>query len=93
MSSQELTDCVFRVLADHIRTLTFSIADGIIPGNDGREYVLRRILRRAIMYGKRLGLERGFFTKLADPVITKMSPVFPELLEQRKMIVKTIENE
>ncbi|MFR6031770.1 MAG: alanine--tRNA ligase-related protein [Bacilli bacterium] len=66
MPSKEHTECVFRVLADHIRSLTYSIADGIIPGNDGREYVLRRILRRAIMYGKRLGLERGFFTKLAD---------------------------
>ena len=93
MSSQELTDCVFRVLADHIRTLVFAISDGIIPGNEGRNYVLRRILRRAVMYGKRLGLERGFFTRLADPVIAKMSPVFPELAEQRKMIVKTIESE
>jgi alanyl-tRNA synthetase len=93
MSSQELTDCVFRVLADHIRTLTFSIADGIIPGNEGRNYVLRRILRRAVMYGKRLGLERGFFTRLTEPVIEKMSPYFPELTEQRKMIVKTIEAE
>ncbi len=93
MSAQELTDCVFRVLADHIRTLTFSIADGIIPGNEGRNYVLRRILRRAVMYGKRLGLERGFFTRLTEPVIEKMSPYFPELSEQRKMIVKTIESE
>lgn len=93
MSSQELTDCVFRVLADHIRTLTFSIADGIIPGNEGRNYVLRRILRRAVMYGKRLGLEYGFFTKLVEPVIQKMSPVFPELKEQKKIILKVIENE
>ena len=93
MSGQELTDCVFRVLADHIRTLTFSIADGIIPGNEGRNYVLRRILRRAVMYGKRLGLEKGFFTRLTEPVIEKMSPYFPELAEQRKMIVKTIESE
>ena len=93
MSAQELTDCVFRVLADHIRTLTFSIADGIIPGNEGRNYVLRRILRRAVMYGKRLGLEKGFFTRLTEPVIEKMSPYFPELAEQRKMIVKTIESE
>ncbi len=93
MSAQELTDCVFRVLADHIRTLTFSIADGIIPGNEGRNYVLRRILRRAVMYGKRLGLERGFFSRLTEPVIKKMSPYFPELEEQRKMIVKTIEAE
>lgn len=93
MSSQELADCVFRVLADHIRTITFSIADGIIPGNEGRNYVLRRILRRAVMYGKRLGLEYGFFAKLAEPVIQKMSPVFPELKEQRKVILKVIENE
>jgi len=93
MSAQELADCVFRVLADHVRTLTFSIADGIIPGNEGRNYVLRRILRRAVMYGKRLGLERGFFTRLTEPVIEKMSPFFPELAEQRKMIVKTIEAE
>ena len=93
MSEQELTDCVFRVLADHIRTLSFSIADGIIPGNEGRNYVLRRILRRAVMYGKRLGLEAGFFTKLVDPLIEKMSPIFQELREQKKVILKVIENE
>lgn len=93
MSAQELTDCVFRVLADHIRTLVFSIADGIMPGNEGRNYVLRRILRRAIMYGKRLELKDGFFAKLADPVITKMGSVFPELVEQKKAIVKVIESE
>lgn len=93
MSEQELVDCVFRVLADHIRTLTFSIADGIMPGNEGRSYVLRRILRRAVMYGKRLGLEYGFFAKLAVPVIDKMSKFFPELEEQRRVIIKVIENE
>lgn len=93
MSAQELTDCVFRVLADHIRTLSFSIADGIMPGNEGRNYVLRRILRRAVMYGKRLGLEYGFFAKLAAPLIEKMSPFFPELAEQKKVILKVIENE
>lgn len=93
MSSQELTDCAFRVLADHVRTLVFAISDGIIPGNEGRNYVLRRILRRAVMYGKRLGLKRGFFARLADPVIRKMSPVFPELAEQRDAIIKTMERE
>lgn len=93
MSLDELTDCIFRVLADHIRTLTFSIADGIMPGSEGRNYVLRRILRRAVMYGKRLGLKHGFFTKLADSVIAKMSPFFPELAEQRQVIAKVIENE
>ncbi len=93
MSEQELVDCVFRVLADHIRTLSFSIADGIMPGNEGRNYVLRRILRRAVMYGRRLGLKSGFFTRLAEPVIEKMSPIFHELREQKKVIVKVIENE
>ncbi len=93
MTGVELNDCIFRVLADHIRTLTFSIADGIMPGNEGRNYVLRRILRRAVMYGKRLGLKHGFFTKLAEPVIKKMSPIFPELLEQKKVILKVLDNE
>ena len=93
MSLEELTDCIFRVLADHIRTLTFSIADGIMPGSEGRNYVLRRILRRAVMYGKRLGLKHGFFTKLADSVIEKMGPVFPELKAQRNVILKVLESE
>jgi len=93
MSAQELTDCVFRVLADHIRTLSFSIADGIMPGNEGRNYVLRRILRRAVMYGKRIGLEHGFFKKLALPLIEKMGSVFPELKSQQAVILKVIEKE
>lgn len=93
MSLDELTDCIFRVLADHIRTLSFSIADGIMPGSEGRNYVLRRILRRAVMYGKRLGLNHGFFTRLADSVIDKMGDIFPELKEQRQVIVKVLENE
>jgi len=93
MSQEELTDCVFRVLADHIRTLCFSIADGIIPGNEGRNYVLRRILRRAVMYGKRIGLKAGSFTKLAEPLIAKMQAFFPELNEQKNLILNTIKNE
>lgn len=93
MSAQELIDCVFRVLSDHIRTLSFSIADGILPGNEGRNYVLRRILRRAVMYSKRIGLPAGSFTKLAAPLIAKMSPVFPELEEQKKLIVNIIDSE
>lgn len=93
ISPQERIDCAFRVLADHIRTLTFSIADGILPGNDGRNYVLRRILRRAILWGQHLNLKPGFFSQLIDPVINKMGDFFPELNKQRELIHKVIQNE
>lgn len=93
MSKQERIDCSFRVLGDHIRTLSFSIADGILPGNEGRNYVLRRILRRAILWGQHLELKAGFFTELIDCVILKMSDFFPELKNQRELIHKVIESE
>lgn len=93
MSEQERVDCAFRVLADHIRTLTFSIADGILPGNEGRNYVLRRILRRAILWGQHLHLKPGFFTELIDPVINTMGDFFPELKAQKDLIHKVIQNE
>jgi alanyl-tRNA synthetase len=92
-NNQEEIDCAFRVIADHIRTLSFSIADGIIPGNEGRNYVLRRILRRAILFGRKLDLAPGFFKELCDTVIEKMGPAFPELKEQAKTIKKVISNE
>ncbi len=69
----------FRVIADHIRTLSFSIADGILPGNSGRNYVLRRILRRAVRYGRTLGLEKPFLSQLVDTLVAEMSRTFPEL--------------
>ena len=69
----------FRVIADHIRTLSFSIADGILPGNSGRNYVLRRILRRAVRYGRTLGLEKPFLSELVDTLAAEMGGVFPEL--------------
>ncbi|OIO59661.1 MAG: alanine--tRNA ligase [Verrucomicrobia bacterium CG_4_9_14_3_um_filter_43_20] len=93
MSEIEILDCAFRVIADHIRTLTFAIADGIIPGNEGRNYVLRRILRRAVMFGKRLDLPHGFFSTLVDPLIAKMGSVFPELIANYKMVKQIIEAE
>ena len=70
----------FRVIADHIRTLSFSIADGILPGNNGRNYVLRRILRRAVRYGRTLGLEKPFLSLLVDTLAAEMGSVFPELV-------------
>ncbi|MEO0795318.1 MAG: alanine--tRNA ligase [Verrucomicrobiota bacterium] len=93
LSGTEMNDVIFRVIADHIRTLCFSIADGILPGNEGRNYVLRRILRRAVMFGKRLEMKPGFFTKLVDPLVDKMGGFFPELAEQRDVIRKKIESE
>jgi alanyl-tRNA synthetase len=89
----EMQDIAFRVLADHIRTLCCAIADGILPGNEGRNYVLRRILRRAVLYGRRLELPDGFFTRLVDPVIEVLGPVFPELKKQEKVIRKVIASE
>mgnify|MGYP000100226666 CR=1 FL=1 len=90
---EEMQDIAFRVLADHIRTLSCAIADGILPGNEGRNYVLRRILRRAVLYGRRLELGDGFFTRLVDPVIEILGPVFPELKQQEKVIRKVIASE
>ncbi len=87
------TDTAMRVIADHIRTLALSIADGIIPGNEGRNYVLRRILRRAIRYGRELGMTDLFFYKLVDVVVREMGPVFPELQENQPVIERIIKAE
>ncbi len=72
-------DIAFRVIADHIRTLSFAIADGIQPSNEGRGYVLRRILRRAVRYGRSLGFHEPFFYKLVDVLARTMGDVFPEI--------------
>jgi alanyl-tRNA synthetase len=87
------TKMSMQVLADHIRAATFLIADGIQPSNEGRGYVLRRIMRRAIRHGKLLGMKQPFFYKLADTVIQEMSPVYPELKKHRKLISKLIKGE
>ncbi len=89
----EVRDIVFRVLGDHIRTLCCSIADGILPGNEGRNYVLRRILRRAVMYGRRLNLEPGFFAKLVVPTLGSLGNTFSELRKQEEVIKKVISAE
>ena len=83
----------FRVIADHIRTLTFAIADGIIPSNEGRGYVLRRILRRAVRYGRTLGFHEPFFSKLVDVVAKTMDDVFPEVRAKQQTISETIRRE
>ncbi|MBX6325648.1 MAG: alanine--tRNA ligase [Chthoniobacterales bacterium] len=90
---QEKIDVAFRVIADHIRALSFAIADGIIPSNEGRGYVLRRILRRAVRYGRALGFHEPFFFRLVDVVARTMGDVFPEVRRQASKITETIRRE
>src|SRR5205807_2065988 len=90
---QEKIDIAFRVIADHIRTLSFAIADGIIPSNEGRGYVLRRILRRAVRYGRTLGFHEPFFFKLVDVLAKAMGDVFPEVRTKLNTIQETIRRE
>ena len=75
-----------RVIAEHGRSVTFLIADGVVPANEGRGYVLRRVVRRAIRYGRRLGIEGGFLSAIADATIEKMGGVYPELVNNREFI-------
>lgn len=89
VNSQVAIDVAFRVIADHIRALGFAIADGILPSNEGRGYVLRRILRRAVRYGRTLGFREPFFYKLIDILADTMGDVFPEI-RTRKNHVKDV---
>jgi alanyl-tRNA synthetase len=92
-NEQQKIDVAFRVIADHIRALSFAIADGIIPSNEGRGYVLRRILRRAVRYGRSLGFHEPFFFKLVDVVAKTMGDVFPEIRAKQKTIKDVIQRE
>ena len=92
-TEQEKIDVAFRVIADHIRTLSFSIADGILPGNNDRNYVLRRILRRAVRYGRSLGFREPFFYKLVDVLAEKMGDIFPELRVRQQHVREVIQME
>ncbi|GAB5560141.1 MAG: alanine--tRNA ligase [Synoicihabitans sp.] len=93
LSEQEKIDVAFRVIADHARCVACAIADNILPSNEGRNYVIRRILRRGILYGKKLGLQTGFFEQLVAPVVTSLGDVFPELKEKQTIIGKVIHAE
>src|SRR6187549_3250920 len=92
-TDQEKIDVAFRVIADHIRTLSFSIADGIQPGNTDRHYVLRRILRRAVRYGRTLGFHEPFFYKLVDVLARTMGDVFPEIRAKQKHVEESLKRE
>ena len=82
-----------RVIADHIRTLTFAIADGATPSNEGRGYVLRRLLRRAARYARKINLKEPFLYKLVQVVVDNFSHVFPEILSNKSNIEKIIKAE
>ena len=92
-SEQENTDIAFRVIADHARTLSFAVADGILPGNNDRNYVLRRILRRAVRYGRTLGFHEPFFYKLSAVLARSIGDVFPELRSKQAHIAQVLRGE
>lgn len=82
-----------RVIADHVRCLTFAIGDGVMPSNEGRGYVIRRILRRAVLYGKKLAMDEAFLYRLVDTVIELLGDVFPDVTPRREFITRTIQAE
>ena len=87
---EDVTNQSLRVIADHIRSCAFMIVDGVLPGNEGRGYVLRRIIRRAIRHGNKLGAADAFFHKIVDSLVKVMGPAYPELNKKRDFIVKTL---
>jgi alanyl-tRNA synthetase len=91
--TSDLADKSLRVIADHIRACSFLIADGVIPGNEGRSYVLRRIIRRAIRHGYKLGVEEPFFYKLVKNVETEMGAAYPELGKARSHVERVLRQE
>ena len=89
----EKTDISLRIITDHARCVSFLISDGVIPGNEGRSYVLRMILRRALRHGKILGMELPFLYKLVDVVVENYGRAYPELVENKAKIIDTIKKE
>lgn len=89
----EKTDVSLRIITDHARCVTFLISDGVIPGNEGRSYVLRMILRRALRHGKILGMELPFLYKLVDVIVENYGEAYPDLVKNKVKIVDTIKKE
>ncbi|MBP1930466.1 alanine--tRNA ligase [Ammoniphilus resinae] len=87
------TDVALKVIADHVRTVAFSIGDGALPSNEGRGYVIRRLLRRAVRYGKVLGMEKPFLYQLVPVVGNVMGDFYPEVVEKREFIEKVVRTE
>ena len=90
---KDLTDKSLRVIADHIRSCSFLIADGVLPSNEGRGYVLRRIIRRAVRHGRLLGAKDVFFYKLVSKLVELMGKAYPELVSQQALIERTLKKE
>jgi len=86
----ENTDRAIRIVAEHSRGIAFLIADGVMPSNEGRGYVLRRILRRASLFGRKLGLNDPFLNELAEVVVSTMSHIYPELIANQSLITEVI---
>ncbi|HUL12524.1 MAG TPA: alanine--tRNA ligase [Methylococcaceae bacterium] len=89
----DLTHSSLRVIADHIRSCSFLIADGVLPSNEGRGYVLRRIIRRAIRHGYKLGIRDPFFHKLVGPLCMEMGEAYPELMKARASVERVLQKE
>ena len=92
-SAADMDSPSLKVLADHIRACSFLIADGVIPGNEGRGYVLRRIIRRAIRHGYKLGARAAFFHKMVPDLVAEMGEAYPELKENQAKVVATLKQE
>ena len=89
----EKTDVSLRIITDHARCVSFLISDGVIPGNEGRSYVLRMILRRALRHGKILGMELPFLYKLVDVIVEHYGEAYPELVKNKQKVIDTIRKE
>lgn len=92
-SDADMDSPSLKVLADHIRACSFLIADGVIPGNEGRGYVLRRIIRRAIRHGYKLGARAAFFNKMVPDLVSEMGAAYPELVQNQYKVVATLKQE
>jgi len=91
--TENLEDNSLKVIADHIRSCAFLIVDGVLPSNEGRGYVLRRIIRRAARHGHQLGMEKSFFFKLIEPLIEVMNEAYPELSRSRSQVERVLKQE
>ncbi|MEE9520700.1 MAG: alanine--tRNA ligase [Dehalococcoidales bacterium] len=91
--SDKSTDNAMRIVAEHSRGIAFLIGDGVIPGNEGRGYVLRRLLRRAALFGRRLGVGKPFMVEVAKTIMEHMGHVYPEIVQKRDFIIEVIEHE